>query len=217
LEQREAVQLPEQGLTLDAPSRAMVWGPDIALVRGAARVSGGRGDALVDLHEAEHRRRSAVGLCAVTDLGLLDRLLALPSDEVVRWDDLSQDDARRLRAAPEGVVECTLLGVRRVLSYPVSVPLVLVRSRSWRRGLQRASAFEPFAQRVLILEGTHRDLRQLTWEADVTGVGVWIQDDSAIRVVVSPAPWRQLYVKAAAWRFRERAYQCLVNAMRLEA
>lgn len=211
------MQLTPQSLMLDAPSRATVWGPGVALAHGAARVSGGTGDALVELHEPEHQRRSAVDLCAVTDLGLLDRLLALPLGELVRWDDLSLDDERRLRAAPEGVVECTSPGVRRVLSYPVSVPLVLVRSRSWRRGLQRASAFEPFAQRVLILEGTHRNLCQLTWEADVLGVGVWIQDSAAIREVVAPAPWRQLYVKAAAWRFRERAYQSLVNAMRLEA
>ena len=198
-------------------ARPAVRETGVAFVSGAARVSGGTGDALVELHEAEHQRRLAVGLCAVTDLGLLDRLLALPPGELVRWDDLNPDDGRRFRAAPEGVVECTSPGVRRVLTYPVSVPMVLVRSRSWRRGLQRASAFEPFAQRVLLLEGADRDLYQLTWEADVLGVGVWIHDGRALQEVVAPAPWRQLYVKAAAWRFRERAYQGLVNAMHPEA
>lgn len=59
------------------------------------------------------------------------------------------------------------------------VPLVLVRSRSWRHGPRTASVFEPFARRVLILEDSSQDLTQLAWEADVLGVGVWIQTDQA--------------------------------------
>lgn len=202
-------------LVADTPFNAAAWGAGVVLVLEAARVSGGTGDALVDVDELEHLRRSATGLRAVTDLGLLDRLLALPHRELVRWNDLSAEDARQLREAPDGVVECSPSGVRRMLTYPVSVPLVLVRSSSWRRGLQRACAFEPFAQRVLILEGTHRDLHRLTWEADVLGVGIWVEDGSQIREVLAPAPWRQLYVKAAGWRFRERAYLSWLNATNL--
>jgi hypothetical protein len=196
----------------DAPPAAVPWSPGVMFVPGAARVSGGTGDALVGVDETEHLRRSAAGLRAVTDLRLLDRLLALPHGELVRWEDLSAADTCRFRAAPEGVIVCTPFGVRRMLTYPASVPLVVVRSRSWRRGLERATAFEPFAQRVLLLEGTHRDLDRLTWEADVLGVGVWAHDVSDLRELVPPAPWRQLYVKAAGWRFRERAYLSLLNA-----
>ena len=99
---------------------------------------------------------------------------------------------------------------------PALVPLVLVRSRSWRRGLRTASAFEPFAQRVLILEDFRQDLNRLAWEADVLGVGVWLQTDSGTRQVVPPAPWHQHYVKAAGWRFRERAYHSWLSARPLE-
>lgn len=152
------------------------------------------------------------GLGAVTDLGLLARLLSLPVGELVRWGDLSQDDQRRLRSAPTGIVDCRPAGVRRMLAPTALVPLVLVRSRSWRHGLRTASVFEPFAQRVLILEDFRRDITQLAWEADLLGVGVWLQADSGTREIVPPAPWRLRYFKAAGLRFRERAYQGWLKA-----
>lgn len=95
---------------------------------------------------------------------------------------------------------------------PATVPLVLVRSSSWRRGLRAASVFEPFAQRVLVLDGPRRNLHMVAWEADVLGVGVWVQTSAGTEEVLAPAPWRQRYVKAAGWRFRERAYDCWLNA-----
>jgi hypothetical protein len=186
--------------------------PGIAVVAGAARAAGGSGDALVEVDMLEHQRRALSGLAAVMDLGLLAGLLRLPLGELVRWDDLSPDDARRLRLAPDGIVDRSAAGVRRVAVQPAAVPLVLVRSRSWRRGLRTASAFEPFAQRVLILEDVRQDLSRLAWEADVLGVGVWLQTESGTRQVVPPGPWRQQYVKAAGWRFRERAYHSWLNA-----
>jgi hypothetical protein len=144
-------------------------------------------------------------------LSLLDRLLNLPLGEIVRWGDLGPDDQRRFRSASAGIVDCGPAGVRRLLTPPVSVPLVLVRGRSWRRGLRTAGVFRPFAQRVLVLEDFRRDLAQLTWEADVLGVGVWLRTDSGTEQIVPPAPWRQRYFKAAGWRFRERAYQAWLN------
>lgn len=184
----------------------------VAFVPAGAQVAGGVGDALVEVDEQEHHRRVASGLGAVTSLGLLDYLLGLPLGEWVRWGDLSVDGVHRLRMAPVGVVDQSPRGVRRTLVPPATVPLVLVRSSSWRRGLCRASAFEPFAQRVLLLDGSRQDLRMVTWEADVLGVGVWVQTSTGTEEVLAPAPWRQLYVKAAGWRFRERAYHCWLNA-----
>lgn len=186
--------------------------PGVAFVSAGAQVAGGVGDALIEVDEQEHHRRVASGLRTVTSLGLLDCLLGLPLGAWLRWDDLSVDDAHRLRMAPVGVVDQSPRGVRRTLVPPATVPLVLVRSSSWRRGLRRASAFEPFAQRVLLLDGSHRDLREVTWEADVLGVGVWVQTSTETEEVLPPAPWRQLYVKAAGWRFRERAYRNWLNA-----
>ncbi|MGH3939854.1 MAG: hypothetical protein ACRDTG_14740 [Pseudonocardiaceae bacterium] len=175
-------------------------------------MAGGVGDALVEVDEQEHNRRAASSLGAVTSLGLLDCLLGLPLGECVRWNDLSVEDVHRLQMAPLGVIDQSTRGVRRVLVPPATVPLVVVRSSSWRRGLRRANAFEPFAQRVLILNHPRRDLPRLTWEADLLGVGVWIQTETGVEEVLTPAPWRQRYVKAAGWRFRERAYRSWLNA-----
>jgi len=65
---------------------------------------------------------------------------------------------------------------------------------------------------VLLLEGEHRNLQQVTWEADLLGVGVWLRTSTHIEQILAPAPWRQLYVKAAGWRFRERAYDRWLSA-----
>lgn len=184
----------------------------IAFVPDGAQVASGLGDALVEVDEQEHDRRAAHGLGGVTSLGLLDRLLGLPLGEWVRWDDLSVDDVKRLQMAPVGVVEQSPRGVRRTLVPPATVPLVVVRSSSWRRGLRTVSAFEPFAQRVLLLTSPRRDLHRVTWEADLLGVGVWVQSEKGVEEVLAPAPWRQLYVKASGWRFRERVYRCWLNA-----
>jgi hypothetical protein len=207
LKQPDLMSLPQVSLPEHGPALAAGWESVGVFVPGAARAAGGTGDALVKVDVPEHRRRAVSGPLAITDLGLLDRLLNLPLGEIVRWGDLGPDDQRRLRSAPDGTVECCPAGVRRLLTPSASVPLVLVRSRSWRRGLRAVSVFQPFAQRVLVLEDFRRDLAELTWEADVLGVGVWLQTDSGTQEIVSPAPWRQRYFKAAGWRFRERAYQ----------
>lgn len=202
----------QEMLRFETPARRASTRPCPAIITGAARAAGGTADALVEIDTVEHQRRVATGLGAVTDLGLLDRLLGLPPGVLVAWEDLSNDDARRLSSAPAGIVERSSAGVRRVLARPAVVALVVVRSRSWRRGLRTASIFEPFAQRVLLLEEFHGNLRPLAWEADMLGVGVWLREGSATREVVAPAPWRQQYVKAAGWRFRERAYRSWLNA-----
>jgi hypothetical protein len=202
----------QQLLLSEGPTEAPDHVPGVAFVPGAARAAGGVGDALIEVDEQEHRRRAAVGLGAVTALGLLDRLLALPLGAWVRWADLHPEAVRRLREAPAGVVEQSSEGVRRVLVPAAAVPMVLVRSASWRRGLRTASAFEPFAQRVLVLDNPRQDLVRVAWEADFVGIGVWLQTDSGIEEVVPPAPWWQRYVKAAGWRFRERAYHDWLSA-----
>ncbi len=179
----------------------------VVYVPSAARVAGAVGDALMQVDGEEHRRRLGAGLGAVTSIGLLDRLLNLPLGEWVRSRDLRSDDAQSLRLAPVGVVELSERGVRRTLAPPGTVQLVVVRASSWRTGLRRASAFAPFGRRVLLLEGEHRNLSQVIWEADVLGVGVWLRASTHTEELLQPAPWRQHYVKAAGWRFRERAYQ----------
>ena len=82
----------------------------IALVPGAARAAGGTGDALLEIDVQEHQRRVMSGLRAVTDMGLLARLLRLPLVGLVPWKDLSSDDQRILRTALTASLTAPLLG-----------------------------------------------------------------------------------------------------------
>lgn len=173
----------------------------------AAIVSGGVGDAVVEICPDEHQRRLAAGLEAVTDLLLLDRLLSLPLCEPVNWNALPPLDQAVLRATPSGVVGRSAQQVQRLLTRVVNVRLVIVQSDRWRQGLRRASAFEQFAQRVVLLARAPTNLDSKLWEADALGVGVWVQDGGDLRQLVAPAPWRPGYIKAAGWRFSERAYR----------
>lgn len=119
---------------------------------GAARLADGEvADAVVRVDWTEHQRRLACGLTAVTDLHALDRLLTFPLHELVSWPDLTPDDARVLKALPEGAVEFTETGVRRVFAPAADVDVVIARASRWQTGLRKAAAFAPFARRVLLL------------------------------------------------------------------
>lgn len=185
-----------------------------AAVRGAARVAGGVADAVLAVDAVEAARRRGVGLGGVGDLALLDTLMCLPVGCPVATDDLTALSRARLRAAPPGCVEWlddAAVVVRRLAS-AVSVELVVVRAATWRAGLLRAAAFEPFATRVILLERPPRALYQAAWEADAAGVGLWIRtaatatDPDDVQQIAAPAPFVRRYVKPAGWRFTERAY-----------
>lgn len=185
------------------------------LVPDGARVAGAVADALVDVDADEHARRAACGLQAAEALGLLDALLCLPFGEDIPMADIGPAHRASLAAAPLGCVEWSadFTLVRRVLRPAVDVPVVIVRAGRWREGLRRASAFEPFARRVVLLERLPGRWDTLAWEADALGIGVWTRDDGGSVVeVIAPAPWKQRYVKAAGWRFRERAYSVWIRS-----
>lgn len=181
--------------------------PAGTVVPGGARAAEARGDAVVAVNTAEHDRRAAVGLGAVTNLALLDRLLCLPLGQWVRRVDLTDRERVELRRAPDGVVEVSDTGLRRVFAPAAAVPLVIVAAGSWRSGLRRTAAFAGYASRVLVLHGRHRQLGSKLWEADFFGVGVWRATATGVEQLVAPEPWRQMYVKPAGWAFRERAYE----------
>lgn len=174
---------------------------------GAARLADGAvADAVVRVDWTEHQRRLGTGLAAVTDLHALDRLLTFPLHELVAWPDLTPDDAQVLKALPEGAVEFTETGVRRVFAPAADVDVVIARSSRWQTGLRTAAAFAPFARRVLLLPRAPRLLHGRLWEADMLGVGVRIGTLTEFDEVLPPARWKRRFVKAAGWRFRERAY-----------
>jgi hypothetical protein len=166
-------------------------------VTGGARLSGERADALVQLNWAEHERRLTSGLGALTDLTLLRLCMDLPLDAAVRWRDLPHEAAAVLRRARHGVVECTDEAVTRRVSGV---------GTGWTALLNRAAAFAGVAQRVIVLKRVPRDLSQRLWEAQVQGVGVWIDDGGPVVEVLPPEVFVPRLIKPARWRFQENAY-----------
>ena len=182
-----------------------------AAVPRAAEVSGGRGDAVVRLDLVEHHRRRAAGLGAVTDLSVLNALMNLPLNAAVPCADLGPSTRTLLDRAPAGCLQWPQGGqqVRRLVRPVARIPLVIVPAKTWRPGLRRAAAFEPFATRVVLLAQAPRrgGVESIAWEADVAGVGLWITiPDGPPQEIVAPQRWVEHYVKPAGWRFTERAY-----------
>lgn len=176
------------------------------LALAAVTTCGITGDALIRVDMAEHERRTAVGLRALSCV-TVDAMFSLPLGCLIRWDDMDPHLARFLRRLPHGIVERNEHGVRRLVVPPVKVELVVVSGSSWSPGLRRAGSFAPFARRVMLL-GQHRRIPKAgPQEADFWGVGVWRRTTGGIVELVPPAPWRQNYFNPAGWRFRERAYK----------
>lgn len=176
----------------------------LSIVPRGARAAGSVADALVTYDEVEHERREDLGLGAVTSLALLDALLNLPLGVSTHRDDLAPYAREVLLAAPAGVVEWDGAWVNRLLVPPLTVVAALVRTPTWRRAIQRAGRFAPFAQRLIIFDRVPSP--ELTWEANLDGVGVWAVVDGETREVCPPEPFVRRYWKAAGWRFAEHAY-----------
>jgi hypothetical protein len=181
-----------------------------AVVRKAARVSGAVADAVVQIDLQEHRRRAECGLGGVESLGMLDALMSLPHGAPVPVRDIGEVTLWHLRRCPEGCVQWLDNGraVRRLLVPVAAVALVVVRAVSWRAGLRRAAAFEPFTQRAVLLARESRNLAGYAWEADAAGTGLWVAhpDNPLVKEIVAPGEFELRYVRPARWRFTERAY-----------
>lgn len=176
------------------------------------RLSGSRGDALVVLDRHEHSRRQRCGLGAVTDLTLLDSLLNLPLGVPVPLDALTPRERERLSRAPEGVATHSADGVRRLVTTPAEVQAVLVHGRGWDTVLRHASTFRRAAQSIAVFPAAPRQLGQRLWEAQVEGVGVWVQDGDTLIEILPPAISDPCRVKPAWWRFHEAAYAAWLTA-----
>ncbi|HTC68616.1 MAG TPA: hypothetical protein VK662_03545 [Acidothermaceae bacterium] len=179
------------------------------VLRGA-RSAGSTADALVVPDVDEQARRRAVGLGAVTSLPLLDALLSLPALEPIRVDDLSCHVHRQVRQAPMGVVDLDRVWVTRLLTPPLTVVAAVVRATAWRRAMQRAARFTPFAQRLMVLN--YVPPPEFTWEASLAGIGVWAFLDGETQEVCRPEPFVRRYWKAAGWRFAEHAYAAALTS-----
>lgn len=176
----------------------------LSTVWHGARSAGSVADALVTHDATEQTRRREFALGAVTSLALLDALLNLPLGVPTHRDDLAPYAREMLWRAPAGVVELDGAWVSRLLVPPLTVVAAVVRTVTWRRAIQHAGRFAPFTQRLLVFDRVPAP--ELTWEANVAGVGVWAVVDGETREVCRPEPFVRRYWKAAGWRFAEHAY-----------
>jgi hypothetical protein len=166
---------------------------------------------VLQLDEAEHLRRSAAGLAAVTDRSVLRLLCTLPWGYEVAWRDLPRADWARLRSLPSGVVAASRAGVTRLLMPPLALACGVIVDDDWRRGLDHASVFAPFAPRILLMPITPPNTEELALEAALFGVGVAVAEDVSFLVDPADHPGRPL--GPVAWRVRETAYEALLTSV----
>lgn len=176
----------------------------LSIVRHGARSAGSVADALAMHDTTEQARRREFALGAVQSLALLDALLNLPLRVPTHRDDLAPYARELLWRAPAGAVELDGAWVSRLLTPPLTVVAAVVRTRTWRRAIQRAGRFAPFAQQIMVFDRVPAP--ELTWEANAAGIGVWVEVDGETREVCRPEPFARRYWKAAGWRFTEHAY-----------
>lgn len=181
---------------------------EISLIVDGARAAAHVADAYVIGDHSEQARRRAAGLKEVTSLKLLDAVMNLPLNVPIRRADVSSEAMTRFQNAPYGVVQLEPGWVTRLLTPPLTVIASVVRTSNWRQAAQRASQFMPFSQQIVMLEQISIPRCDYEWEAQLTGIGVWLANDSEPIELVAPKPFVRNYWKPAGWRFAERAY-CL--------
>ena len=182
------------------------------VVPEGARLSGKTAGALVRICAHEHRRRQAASLGALTDLALLDVLMNMPIGEALPRSVLSPDEQDVLNRAPRGVVELRGPSIVRIADRPVEVDAVIASGSSWRQLVRGLAAFGGVAQRIAVLDTEPLDVRDLMWEAEATGVGVWLSRADGPIEVLAPEVFTPTYVKPARWRFQEYAYRELFKS-----
>lgn len=191
----DALFAAASALVPDLPDRAVAVPAPAGYGRGAT--------LFVTVDQAEHQRRSAAGLGAITRIEHLALLLGLPAWERTSIADLDLRDQDLLRRLPAGAVhvEGAPRRVTRMAVRPVTVHLALLPGTVSRVSIGRASAFAPFCARGVLAAMPPRRPEALS-EADFWGVGVAYRSEA----LVMPAPWRPMRHTAAGWLFVEQVY-----------
>lgn len=186
--------------------------------QGGAFLAGGRADALITINHAEADRRTQFGIGPVTNLALLDLFLSMPQGFPIAVSDFSEQQLRLLSTAPAGAIAVEQDTVTRLLDRPVRVDAALARvaspgcdvgrrAGSWRTCLRRAGRFVGVTGAVVVLPESIRVPETKLWEADVIGVGVWQEGPGELTELVPPGAYGPARLKAAVWRFEERAFR----------
>ena len=203
---------PSLTQTPGVPVRPVDLGTSWEVVTDGARLGGVRADAVVGLNAAEHERRQLAGLGALTELALLKGCMNLPLNVSVRSADLAEQDQAVLSRAPQSVVDVAGGFMTRRIRSVMAVHAVMLTGTRWTALLARASAFCGVAQRVVVLTSGPSDLSQRLWEAQLQGIGIWIDNGSDVVELLAPEVFVPRLIKPARWRFQENAYSCWLKA-----
>jgi hypothetical protein len=200
-----------RGDAVNEPDAARRFGFDGEVVPGIG-FAGTRITAVVRPDLVEVARREHIGLGAVLDFDVTDRLANLPVDWPIPRDELDPITLQLLEMAPPGVVEDTTTAVIRRWRPAVTVTgILLTTGRQWRSGLRSVSLFAPDAPRGIVLRRLPSDEQALRDEAIELGVGVIAPDPEGgwrllvdplrdTRYDLGPRHWRLLEITYLAWR-----------------
>jgi hypothetical protein len=163
--------------------------------------------AWVALNQAEHRRRTAIGLGPVADPALLEMLLNLPLGIPVS-DPVAWVEASRL---PEGIIERSQDGltVTRLLDSPLLINAVVVAASPGHdmQALAAAGLFASYCHRwVATARPNVADVTVL--EAKLCGVGLV---NSAGQVLLCAGPPIEPIIDGWTWTMREKAYRRMLH------
>ena len=162
---------------------------------------------------AETKRRLDRSIAPVVDLDLLDFLVKI-GESSEYMEPLSKDEWELAsRGIDKGVLEVVdengVRVLRRLVEPPVSVMHVTVWHDEWRKGLQAASRFAPYASRDLVLTTLPRNTTELELEAAFFGIGLctgsWSEEDPAERIC-DFEPFILKRFTGAAWLFSEKVF-----------
>ncbi|SKF51121.1 Uncharacterised protein [Mycobacteroides abscessus subsp. abscessus] len=196
---------------------SLLEGEPSVYVPDGARITGGRGDAFVQIDWAEHERRKRTGLTAITQLWYLDLLMNLPLDEPVDTASLTRDEQWCLDRVPAGAIEHDGRWAVRRCKPVCTITAIVLWGSELKPLLKRAAPFGRVAPRLLVLDRVPQDFDQIAWQARYYGTGVWAASGSDVLELVAAEPVRPRYYKPARWKVNEYAYRAWLMALKTPA
>ncbi|MFL0177036.1 hypothetical protein A5630_10155 [Mycolicibacterium mucogenicum] len=163
----------------------------------------------VTLNHAELHRRREANADALQRLEMVSTLLGLPIDVPVPAEALRPTQLRALADLPEHLVSWDEGHLIRRTTPPLCVNHVVVRARTFRRGLEAVSEFATYCAGSVVLPAaapvTDWDLS----EASYYGVGVYRASSDRLACLVEAESFPDWPETAASWVFSETLWQQL--------
>jgi hypothetical protein len=161
--------------------------------------------AAFELNLAEHRRRVALNVGALTSTPLLHGLWLLPEGVPVPVSALPDVKVERLRSAPHSVAESDA-GFERLYSPAGVVRAVAFVGRDAARAIERAIKFTPIHQRLVVVPNLPAIASRIESMAREWGVGLIEVDAGSTRVRLPARRAEQGVPSVYRWWIAELAY-----------